>query len=158
MCTHARADQDISAGCQFDKATFSESMSTVLCRYTGELRCESTHRSSSATLSTDAPVDNAGRGEQFSPTDLIGTALATCMLTIMGITAQSRGWSIKGATADVDKRMTKDGPRRIESLRVLLTLPPSLKDEQRSVLQRVAAQCPVKRSLDPRIDLQLIWN
>lgn len=80
------------------------------------------------------------------------------MLTIMGITAKSRGWSIKGATANVDKRMTKDGPRRIESLRVLLTLPPSIKDEQRTVLQRVAAQCPVKRSLDPRIDLELIWQ
>ena len=134
------------------------SMATVSCRYTGNLHCEATHSASGALLSTDAPIDNQGLGEQFSPTDLLATALATCILTIMGITAKSRGWSLEGSRADVDKRMTQEGPRRVESLTVNLTLPPELNSEQRLLLQRVAAQCPVKRSLDPQIKINLNWN
>ncbi|QNJ20373.1 OsmC/Ohr family domain-containing protein [Synechococcus sp. A18-25c] len=133
-------------------------MATVSCRYTGNLHCEAIHTASGAQLSTDAPVDNQGLGEQFSPTDLLATALATCILTIMGITAKSRGWSIEGSRAEVEKRMTQDGPRRVESLTVHLTLPSELNSEQRLLLQRVAAQCPVKRSLDPQIEINLNWN
>jgi len=133
-------------------------MSTVSCRYNGELRCEATHHGSDAVLMTDAPIDNAGKGEEFSPTDLLATALATCMLTIMGITARSRNWSIEGSTADVDKQMSQSGPRRVERLRVHLNLPEHLSGEQRTLLQRVAEQCPVKRSLDPLIQLELIWS
>ena len=135
-----------------------ETMPTVSCRYSGELRCVATHQRSGAVLMTDAPIDNAGKGEAFSPTDLVATALATCMLTIMGITANSRGWSIEGSTADVDKQMTESGPRRVEALRVHLKLAQHLSEEQRSLLQRVAEQCPVKRSLDPSIHLELIWS
>ena len=124
-------------------------MTTMSCRYTGNLHCEATHTASGAQLSTDAPVDNHGLGEQFSPTDLLATSLATCILTIMGITAKSRGWSLEGSTADVEKQMTQEGPRRVESLTVNLKLPSELNSEQRLLLQRVAAQCPVKRSLDP---------
>ena len=133
-------------------------MSTVSCRYNGELRCEATHHGSAAVLMTDAPIDNAGKGEEFSPTDLLATALATCMLTIMGITARSRNWSIEGSTADVDKQMNQSGPRRVERLRVHLNLPEHLSEEQRTLLQRVAEQCPVKRSLDPLIQMELIWS
>ena len=133
-------------------------MPTVSCRYRGELRCEATHHGSAAVLMTDAPIDNAGKGEEFSPTDLLATALATCMLTIMGITARSRNWSIEGSTADVDKQMSQSGPRRVERLRVHLNLPEHLSEEQRTLLQRVAEQCPVKRSLDPLIQLELIWS
>ena len=133
-------------------------MSTVSCRYNGELRCEATRHGSDAVLMTDAPIDNAGKGEEFSPTDLLATALATCMLTIMGITARSRNWSIEGSTADVDKQMSQSGPRRVERLRVHLNLPEHLSEEQRTLLQRVAEQCPVKRSLDPLIQLELIWS
>ena len=133
-------------------------MPTVSCRYSGELRCEATHHGSAAVLMTDAPIDNAGKGEEFSPTDLLATALATCMLTIMGITARSRNWSIEGSTADVDKQMSQSGPRRVERLRVRLNLPEHLSEEQRTLLQRVAEQCPVKRSLDPLIQLELIWS
>ena len=133
-------------------------MSTVSCRYRGELRCEATHHGSGAVLITDAPIDNAGKGEEFSPTDLLATSVATCMLTIMGITAKSRNWSIEGSTADVEKQMTQSGPRKVEKLRVHLKLPQQLSNEQRSLLQRVAEQCPVKRSLDPSIHLELIWS
>ena len=133
-------------------------MPTVSCRYSGELRCEATHHGSGAVLMTDAPLDNAGKGEEFSPTDLLATSLATCMLTIMGITAKSRNWSIEGSTADVEKQMTQSGPRKVEKLRVHLKLPQQLSNEQRSLLQRVAEQCPVKRSLDPSIHLELIWS
>ena len=133
-------------------------MPTVSCRYRGELCCEATHHGSGAVLITDAPIDNAGKGEEFSPTDLLATALATCMLTIMGITARSRNWSIEGSTADVDKQMSQSGPRRVERLRVHLNLPEHLSEEQRTLLQRVAEQCPVKRSLDPLIQLELIWS
>ena len=107
---------------------------------------------------TDAPIDNAGKGEEFSPTDLLATSVATCMLTIMGITAKSRNWSIEGSTADVEKQMTQSGPRKVEKLRVHLKLPQQLSNEERSLLQRVAEQCPVKRSLDPSIQLELIWG
>ena len=133
-------------------------MPTVSCRYRGELRCEATHHGSGAVLITDAPIDNAGKGEEFSPTDLLATSVATCMLTIMGITAKSRNWSIEGSTANVEKQMTKSGPRKVEKLRVHLKLPQQLSNEQRSLLQRVAEQCPVKRSLDPSIHLELIWS
>ena len=133
-------------------------MPTVSCRYSGELRCEATHHGSGAVLITDAPIDNAGKGEEFSPTDLLATSVATCMLTIMGITAKSRNWSIEGSTAEVDKLMTQSGPRKVEKLRVQLKLPQKLSNEQRSLLQRVAEQCPVKRSLDPSIHLELIWS
>ena len=133
-------------------------MPTVSCRYRSELRCEATHHGSGAVLITDAPIDNAGKGEEFSPTDLLATSVATCMLTIMGITAKSRNWSIEGSTADVEKQMTQSGPRKVEKLRVHLKLPQQLSNEQRSLLQRVAEQCPVKRSLDPSIHLELIWS
>ena len=133
-------------------------MPTVSCQYRGELRCEATHHGSGAVLITDAPIDNAGKGEEFSPTDLLATSVATCMLTIMGITAKSRNWSIEGSTADVEKQMTQSGPRKVEKLRVHLKLPQQLSNEQRSLLQRVAEQCPVKRSLDPSIHLELIWS
>ena len=133
-------------------------MPTVSCRYRSELRCEATHHGSGAVLITDAPIDNAGKGEEFSPTDLLATSVATCMLTIMGITAKSRNWSIEGSTANVEKQMTKSGPRKVEKLRVHLKLPQQLSNEQRSLLQRVAEQCPVKRSLDPSIHLELIWS
>ena len=132
-------------------------MTNITCTYTGDLHCEAIHSGSGATLSTDAPLDNEGKGEAFSPTDLLATSLATCMLTIMGITARSRGWSLEGASASVDKVMSTDRPRRIETLRVTLQLPEQLDDDQRALLQRVAEQCPVKRSIVPLINAEIHW-
>jgi putative redox protein len=132
-------------------------MTNITCTYTGDLHCEAIHSGSGATLSTDAPLDNEGKGEAFSPTDLLATSLGTCMLTIMGITARSRGWSLEGASASVDKVMSTDGPRRIDTLRVTLQLPEQLDDDQRALLQRVAEQCPVKRSIVPLINAEIHW-
>ncbi|QNI84942.1 OsmC/Ohr family domain-containing protein [Synechococcus sp. PROS-7-1] len=132
-------------------------MTNITCTYTGDLHCEATHSGSGARLSTDAPLDNEGKGEAFSPTDLLATSLGTCMLTIMGITARSRGWSLEGASASVDKVMSNDGPRRIDTLRVTLQLPEQLDHDQRALLQRVAEQCPVKRSIVPLINAEIHW-
>ena len=133
-------------------------MTHITCTYTGDLHCGATHAGSGATLSTDAPLDNEGRGEAFSPTDLLATSLGTCMLTIMGITARSRGWSLEGASASVDKVMSSEGPRRIDTLRVTLHLPEQLDHDQRALLQRVAEQCPVKRSIVPLINAEIHWT
>lgn len=133
-------------------------MTHITCTYSGDLHCEATHSGSGATLSTDAPLDNEGRGEAFSPTDLLATSLGTCMLTIMGITARSRGWSLEGASASVDKVMSSEGPRRIDTLRVTVHLPEQLDDDQRALLQRVAEQCPVKRSIVPLINAEIHWT
>ena len=117
--------------------------------YTGSLNCDAVHTDSGATLRTTAPKDNEGDGTSFSPTDLVGVALGTCMLTTMGIVARREGWSIDGADVRTDKHMTASGPRRIERLVCHITLPSSLDDEQVAKLTRVAEACPVKKSLHP---------
>jgi putative redox protein len=126
--------------------------------YVGELRCRSSHQPSGTDLDTDAPTDNQGRGERFSPTDLVATALSTCMLTIMGIVAERHGWSLEGCTARVEKTMTSEPPRRIALLTVWLSLPEGLDDRQRAVLQRAAEACPVKRSLEGAVPMQVHWS
>jgi putative redox protein len=126
--------------------------------YVGELRCRSSHQPSGSALDTDAPTDNQGKGERFSPTDLVATALSTCMLTIMGIVAERHGWSLEGCTARVEKTMTSEPPRRIALLTVWLSLPEGLDDQQRAVLQRAAEACPVKRSLEGAVPMQVHWS
>ena len=107
---------------------------------------------------TDAPTDHDGLGESFSPTDLLATALGTCILTIMGIAARRRGWDLVDANVSVEKTMTTEGPRRIESLQAQISLPVSLSQEQKAFLKRVANDCTVKRNLDPSITIDLIWS
>jgi putative redox protein len=126
--------------------------------YVGELRCRSSHQPSGTELDTDAPTDNQGKGERFSPTDLVATALSTCMLTIMGIVAERHGWSLEGCRARVEKTMTIEPPRRIALLSVWLTLPEALDERQRVVLQRAAETCPVKRSLEGAVPMQVHWS
>jgi putative redox protein len=126
--------------------------------YLGELRCHSSHGPSGSTLDTDAPTDNQGKGERFSPTDLVATALSSCMLTIMGIVAERHGWSLEGCSARVEKTMTSEPPRRIALLTVWVTLPDGLSEQQRAVLQRAAEACPVKRSLEGAVPMQLHWS
>jgi putative redox protein len=126
--------------------------------YVGELRCRSSHQPSGTELDTDAPTDNQGKGERFSPTDLVATALSTCMLTIMGIVAERHGWSLEGCSARVEKTMTSESPRRIALLSVWLTLPEALDERQRAVLQRAAEACPVKRSLEGAVPMQVHWS
>ncbi len=133
-------------------------MTTIACRYEGGLRCQAVHEPSGTELVTDAPLDNQGRGECFSPTDLVATALATCILTIMGITAERHGWPLEGATARVEKRMTSTGARRIETLAVWIQLPADLEESSRAVLRRAAEACPVKRSLQGSVAMEIHWS
>ncbi|MFN9630335.1 MAG: OsmC family protein, partial [Cyanobacteriota bacterium] len=101
-------------------------MTTIHCAYGGDLRCSARHEPSASLLDTDAPTDNQGKGERFSPTDLVATALATCILPIMGIVANRHGWSLEGTTARVDKTMTTSGVRKIAQLEVWIALPSTL--------------------------------
>ena len=133
-------------------------MTTIDCRYTGDLHCEATHGPSGRQLQTDAPSDHDGLGESFSPTDLLATSLGTCVLTVMGITAKRRQWDVRGATARVEKRMTQSGPRKIEGLRLHIHLPEHCTAEQRRLLMRMADECPVKRNLEQALTIELIWT
>ena len=129
---------------------------TIHCRYTGELHCQAEHGPSGSQLHTDAPSDHAGLGEGFAPTDLVATALGTCVLTIMGIAAKERGWDLEGAELSVEKTMQPD-PRRIASLELSITLPSHLNSSQRQLLQQAANQCPVKLSLEGAIPMNFRW-
>lgn len=126
-------------------------MVAIQVQYQGDLHCKAVHGPSATELNTDAPKDNHGRGESFSPTDLVATALATCMLTTMGILARTQGIDIAGATATVQKEMTASAPRMIQSLAVKIHMPHVLTPENQQKLERAAHTCPVYRSLHPDI-------
>ncbi|RSK46363.1 OsmC family protein [Hymenobacter perfusus] len=125
-------------------------MSTATARYAGHLRTEATHVASGNTILTDAPVDNHGRGEAFSPTDLVSAALGSCMMTIMGIVAERHGVDLTGVSWDVTKHMLAE-PRRIGQLDVTFRLPASLPEKERTILENAARTCPVALSLNPEI-------
>ena len=127
--------------------------------YEGGLRCRATHAPSGTSLVTDAPVDNHGKGESFSPTDLVATALGACMMAIMGIVAERHGVNLVGMTAETVKEMTKEPPRRIASLRTRLTIPLPADHPQRAALEQAAHTCPVHKSLHPEIDaaIEFVW-
>ncbi len=123
--------------------------------YEGQLRCTAKHGPSATTLSTDAPLDNHGRGESFSPTDLLAAALGTCMTTVMGILAQKRGWSIDGMRVHVEKHMTSTLPRRVARLVVRADMAggAALSEEERGELEHAANTCPVRLSLLDAIEV-----
>ena len=125
-------------------------MSTATARYAGQLRTEATHTASGNTIHTDAPVDNHGRGEAFSPTDLVSAALGSCMMTIMGIVAERQELDLTGVTWSVTKHMAAD-PRRISGIDVAFRMPAGLSDKQRATLENAARTCPVALSLNPEI-------
>ncbi len=132
-------------------------MTSISCHYGGSLRCSAVHGPSGATLTTDAPADNQGQGSAFSPTDLIATSLATCLLTIMGLVAERHGWPLEGASARVEKTMSQDLPRRIAALEVWLVLPACLEASQQATLRRAAEGCPVKATLKGAVPITLHW-
>jgi putative redox protein len=135
-------------------------MVPISVRYEGDLRSTAVHGPSSQTLITDAPVDNHGRGESFSPTDLVATALATCMATVIGIKAQQKGLDVTGMTVTVEKHMSQDSPRRIERLPLIITLPLPADHPDRRLLEATALGCPVHHSVHPEIDkpVTFVWN
>jgi putative redox protein len=120
--------------------------------YQGELRCEATHGPSGVQLHTDAPVDNHGRGESFSPTDLVATALGACILTILGIQADKHDVDLSGTRVTVQKHMSADLPRRIARLPVQVVVPVEVDERMRTVLERSAHTCPVHQSLLAEIE------
>jgi len=135
-------------------------MVAIQFEYQGDLHCKAVHGPSGTELSTDAPKDNQGRGESFSPTDLVATALGTCMLTVMGIAARTQNLDITGTTATVEKEMTTTAPRRIDSLTVKIHVPHSLSSENQQKLERAAHTCPVHKSLHPDVKtpIEFTWG
>jgi putative redox protein len=127
--------------------------------YKGQLRCAATHGPSGTTINTDAPKDNMGKGEAFSPTDLVATALGTCMVTTMAISAQHHNIPFEGATAKVGKEMVRTPLRRIGQLTVEITVPMKLSEENERRLRAAALSCPVHKSLHPdvQIPVKFYW-
>jgi putative redox protein len=135
-------------------------MVAIQFEYQGDLHCTAVHGPSATELTTDAPTDNQGRGETFSPTDLVATALGTCMLTVMGIMARTLQIDIAGTTATVEKEMTASAPRMIESLAVKIHVPHAVTPENQQKLERAAHTCPVHKSLHPDVHtpIDFIWG
>jgi len=128
--------------------------------YDGQLRCTATHGPSGNTLITDAPADNMGKGESFSPTDLVATALATCVLTTMGIVAQRHNLDMAGATASVTKEMVTTPIRRIGRLALSVRVPRKLSPDDQQRLENAAHTCPVHKSLSPDVEkpISFTWG
>lgn len=129
--------------------------------YSGNLRTECTHLRSGSVIETDAPTDNRGKGERFSPTDLVATALAACIVTTMGIAGDTHGIDIDGTACDVEKIMASD-PRRIGEIKVYITMPAgkSYSEKERLILERAATTCPVAKSLHPDLkeSISFVWG
>ena len=125
--------------------------------YTGNLRCEALHNQSNSQIETDAPTDNRGKGERFSPTDLTCVSLATCMLTTMAIKSTDLGVDLTNAKASVTKHMGSD-PRRIVKIEVEVSLPAVASEKNRIILERSSNNCPVAKSLHPDIELDLRYS
>lgn len=118
--------------------------------YLGEKHCKAEHGPSGSVIETDAPRDNQGRGASFSPTDLVATALGTCILTTIAIFAERDGLDVTGARMSVEKEMASD-PRRISGLKTVIEMPGHLTPEQRTRLENIGNNCPVKKSLHPDV-------
>lgn len=125
--------------------------------YQGDKHCELIHEPSQSRIETDAPKDNNGRGEKFSPTDLMGAALGSCILTVMSIMAERDNVDLRGAKANVEKEMHAN-PRRISKLVVNLQMPKGVPHEYRKKLEIAANTCPVHRSLHPEIESPIIFH
>lgn len=126
--------------------------------YLGSLRCEAVHGPSQNKFITDAPVDNHGKGESFSPTDLVATALGTCMATVMGIYAQRHEIDLRGLKVTVVKEMVNEPVRRIGRLTTEITFPLPESHPQRGVLERIALTCPVHQSLHPDVEKPVTFH
>lgn len=127
--------------------------------YEGQLHCSLTHGPSGSIIQTDAPKDNMGRGEAFSPTDLVAAALGSCMLTVMGIAAARHNIDLKGTTIDVSKEMIASPVRRIGTITVNIHMAPGIPQDKRTMLEAAAHSCPVHKSLHPDVQtpIQFIY-
>lgn len=126
--------------------------------YPGNFRCNAVHGPSSAAIDTDAPLDNHGLGEAFSPTDLATTSLGTCMMTVMGIAARARGIELAGTHVIVRKHMASEPPRRIGAIDVEMFIPLPPTHPARELLEEAGRRCPVALSLHPDIDQRVSFH
>lgn len=135
-------------------------MVEISASYEGNLRCSLTHGPSGTRIETDAPVDNHGKGERFSPTDLVAAALPACIMTIIGIVAERHGLDVRGMRATVRKEMSAAPPRRIARLPVRVEIPLAADHPQRAMLENAAHACPVHRSLSAEMDspIEFAWT
>lgn len=133
-------------------------MTTVSTIYSGNLRTEATHVQSGTVIITDAPIDNQGRGEAFSPTDLLAASLGSCMLTLIGISAKNHGFSIDGTKVSITKIMAAN-PRRVSAIEVILDFPQILYEANtKNIIEKAALTCPVALSLHPDIEQRVTFN
>lgn len=132
-------------------------MNTSIIRYLGELRTSSMHLQSGTEILTDAPTDNHGKGEAFSPTDMVANSLGTCMISIMAIKSKDLDLELKGSTAEVTKIMQAE-PRKIARIEVILNMAVATSDKNKTILERSAVTCPVFLSLHPDIEKVITFN
>ena len=132
-------------------------MPDIKIKYDGNLRTTATHLKSGSVIATDAPTDNKGKGENFSPTDLFATALGSCMLTIMGITADAHGFKIDGSKIKINKVMGRS-PRRVAHIKIVIDINGDLTDKQKQLLIKAAHHCPVSKSIHEDIKEEVIFN
>lgn len=132
-------------------------MTTSIVRYLGELRCSSMHLQSGTEILNDAPTDNHGKGEAFSPTDMVANSLATCMITIMAIKARDMDIELKGTTAEVTKVMAAE-PRRISEIHIVFQMNLTEDKKIKTILEKTAVTCPVHYSLNPDIKKVITFN
>ena len=133
-------------------------MSKIKCCYLGDLKCVSTHLHSGEKIITDAPLDHCGKGENFSPTDLLATSLGSCLLTIMAIKANSNGWALKNISLDIEKIMTKNNERKIKELKIDIYIQEDLPNEKINFIKNASKDCPVTRNLSKSLDIQINWH
>lgn len=126
--------------------------------YEGDLHCRATHGPSKAEIGTDAPVDNKGKGEAFSPTDLLATSAGVCMMTVMGIYARERGIDLKGSRVHVVKEMVADPRRRVGRLIITVDFPKGVPEESRPALENAGTTCPVHLSLSPDVKRDITYR
>jgi uncharacterized OsmC-like protein len=132
-------------------------MVRIEAKYEGNLRCTATHVLSGNKLITDAPIDNRGKGESFSPTDLLATSMLTCIMTIIGIRAEKKNLDIDGMSGSIEKTMIAN-PRRIGRLEIRITLPKNLESHDRAWLIKEGCDCPVCFSVNKSMDVDIIFN
>lgn len=131
---------------------------TIITKYLGNLRCESIHVKSQNIILTDAPLDNKGKGEAFSPTDLLVTSLTTCMMTMMGIAADFHGLNIEGTTCATTKIMSANPPRKVAKVFIEFNFPTNVfNEEEKAILSRAAYTCPVALSLNHELEKEVIF-
>ena len=133
-------------------------MTEILCSYIGDLKCDSIHINSGERIITDAPLDHYGKGEKFSPTDLLAASLGSCLITIMAIKARNNGWELENIKLKIKKTMTENSNRQIKDLFIEIFVPIEYNKSQCRFLKEAAEQCPVTKSLSKSLSIRIKWH